>query len=140
MRSRNLLAAQGWQVTREFYYNDAGVQIINLALSVQSRARELLGETVDFPEAGYRGDYIVDIARDYLARRTVTARDGEPVTASGDVNDLDSIRRFAVVYLRNEQDADLAALGVAFDHYFLESSLYTDGKVDAAVKRWCNPA
>jgi arginyl-tRNA synthetase len=130
----NLLAAQGWQVTREFYYNDAGVQIITLALSVQARARELLGETVDFPAAGYRGDYIVDIARDYLARRTVTARDGEPVTASGDVNDLDSIRRFAVVYLRNEQDADLAALGVAFDHYFLESSLYTDGKVDAAAQ------
>jgi arginyl-tRNA synthetase len=130
----NLLTAQGWQVSREFYYNDAGVQIANLALSVQARARELLGETIEFPETGYRGDYIVDIARDFLAKRTVTARDGEPVTASGDPNDLEAVRHFAVVYLRNEQDADLAALGVSFDHYFLESSLYTDGKVEGTVK------
>ncbi len=130
----NLLTAQGWQVSREFYYNDAGVQIANLALSVQARARELLGETVEFPETGYRGDYIVDIARDFLAKKSVTARDGEPVTASGDPNDLDAVRHFAVVYLRNEQDADLAALGVSFDHYFLESSLYTDGKVEGTVK------
>jgi arginyl-tRNA synthetase len=130
----NLLAAQGWQVSREFYYNDAGVQIANLALSVQARARELLGESVEFPEAGYRGDYIVDIARDFLAKKAVKARDGEPVTASGDPNDLDAVRHFAVVYLRNEQDADLATLGVAFDNYFLESSLYSDGKIDATVK------
>ena len=130
----NLLTAQGWQVSREFYYNDAGVQIANLALSVQARARELLGETIEFPETGYRGDYIVDIARDFLAKKTATARDGEPVTANGDANDLDAVRHFAVVYLRNEQDADLAALGVSFDHYFLESSLYTDGKVEGTVK------
>ena len=130
----NLLTAQGWQVSREFYYNDAGVQIANLALSVQARARELLGETIEFPETGYRGDYIVDIARDFLAKKTVTARDGEPVTASGDPDDLEAVRHFAVVYLRNEQDADLAALGVGFDHYFLESSLYTDGKVEGTVK------
>jgi arginyl-tRNA synthetase len=130
----NLLAGQGWQVSREFYYNDAGVQIASLALSVQARARQLRGEAVDFPEVGYRGDYIVDIARDFLAGKTVTARDGEPVTASGDPADLDAVRRFAVVYLRNEQDADLAALGVSFDHYFLESSLYEGGKVDATVK------
>ena len=130
----NLLAAQGWQVAREFYYNDSGVQIANLALSVQARARELLGETVNFPDVGYRGDYIADIAREFLAKKTVTARDGQPVTASGDVSDLEAIRRFAIVYLRNEQDTDLAALGVTFDHYFLESSLYADGKVDAAVE------
>ncbi len=129
----NLLAAQGWQVAREYYYNDAGVQIANLALSVQTRARELRGEKIDFPETGYRGDYIVDIARDFLQKMTVTARDGQPVTASGDPDDLEAVRHFAVVYLRNEQDADLAALGVSFDHYFLESSLYTDGKVDATV-------
>ena len=129
----NLLAAQGWQVAREFYYNDAGVQIASLALSVQARARELRGDKVEFPEAGYRGDYIVDIARDFLQKRTVTARDGAPVTASGDPDDLDAVRHFAVVYLRHEQDADLAALGVSFDHYFLESSLYTGGKVEATV-------
>jgi arginyl-tRNA synthetase len=129
----NLLASQGWQVTREFYYNDAGVQISNLALSVQARARELRGETVEFPEAGYRGDYIVDIAREYLERKTVAARDGAPVTASGDADDLEAIRHFAVAYLRQEQDTDLAALGVEFDSYFLESSLYSEGKVESTV-------
>ena len=129
----NLLGAQGWHVTREFYYNDAGVQIANLALSVQARARELRGEAVGFPEAGYRGEYIVEIAREFLAKGTVAARDGEPVTASGDPEDIDAVRRFAVACLRNEQDRDLAALGVAFDNYYLESSLYLDGKVEAAV-------
>ncbi len=129
----NLLGAQGWQVSREFYYNDAGVQIANLALSVQARARELLGEAIEFPEAGYRGEYIVEIAREFLARATVPTRDGEPVTASGDPEDIDAVRRFAIACLRNEQDRDLAALGVAFDNYYLESSLYLDGKVEAAV-------
>jgi len=129
-----LLAAQGCDVTREFYYNDAGVQIHNLALSVQARARELSGQPVEFPEAGYRGEYIVDIAREFLARATQTARDGTPVHASGDVDDLENIRRFAVAYLRHEQDTDLAAFGVAFDHFYLESSLYADGRVESAVK------
>ena len=128
----NLLAAQGWQVTREFYYNDAGVQIATLARSVQARAKELQGAVAEFPETGYRGEYIAEIARDYLARATIE-RDGAAVTASGDVNDMDSIRHFAVATLRNEQDRDLAALGVHFDSYFLESSLYHDGKVSAAV-------
>ncbi|MGE5336951.1 MAG: arginine--tRNA ligase [Gemmatimonadota bacterium] len=130
----NLLATQGWDVTREFYYNDAGVQIDTLAKSVQARARELRGETVDPESIGYRGDYIVDIAREFLDRKTETARDGAPVQASGDVNDLDNIRHFAVAYLRHEQDMDLAAFGVTFDHFYLESSLYADGKVEAAVK------
>ncbi len=130
----NVLAAQGYEVTREFYYNDAGVQIDNLARSVQARAKELLGRAVEFPEAGYRGDYIIDIAREFLDKRTETARDGSPVTASGDVDDLDNLRRFAVAYLRHEQDEDLAAFGVRFDHFYLESSLYAEGKVEAAVR------
>jgi arginyl-tRNA synthetase len=129
-----LLAAQGWDVTREFYYNDAGVQIRNLALSVQARAKELCGQPVEFPQAGYRGEYIVDIARDFLARGTQTARDGTPVQASGDLDDLDNIRRFAVAYLRHEQDMDLEAFGVRFDHFYLESSLYAEGRVEAAVE------
>ena len=129
----NLLAAQGWQVAREFYYNDAGVQIGNLALSVQARARELRGEAIEFPDAGYRGEYIIEIAREFLARATVAARDGDPVTASGDPDDIDSVQHFAVAYLRNEQDRDLGTLGVSFDNYYLESSLYRDGKVEAAV-------
>jgi len=130
----NLLATQGWDVAREFYYNDAGVQIDALARSVQARARELRGEMVDPESIGYRGDYIIDIAREFLEQKTETARDGAPVHASGNVDDLDNIRHFAVAYLRHEQDMDLAAFGVTFDHFYLESSLYSDGKVDAAVQ------
>ena len=129
-----LLEAQGYQVQREFYYNDAGVQIATLANSVQARALGKNPGDADWPESAYNGDYIADIAADFMAKKTVSAANGEPVTASGDVNDTESIRRFAVTYLRHEQDLDLQAFGVRFDHYYLESSLYSDGKVDATVK------
>jgi arginyl-tRNA synthetase len=128
-----LFEAQGYTVQREFYYNDAGVQIATLASSVQARAKGSKPGDSDWPESAYNGDYIADIAADFIARKTVAAADGEPVTANGDVNDIESIRRFAVAYLRHEQDLDLQAFGVRFDHYYLESSLYTDGKVEAAV-------
>jgi arginyl-tRNA synthetase len=129
-----LFESQGHQVTREFYYNDAGVQIATLANSVQARARGFRPGDSEWPESAYNGDYIGDIAADFLARKTVAASDGEPATASGDTNDIESIRRFAVAYLRNEQDQDLQAFGVKFDNYYLESSLYADGKVEAAVQ------
>ncbi|KQV35463.1 arginine--tRNA ligase [Massilia sp. Root335] len=129
-----LFESQGHQVTREFYYNDAGVQILTLANSVQARARGLKPGDTEWPESAYNGDYIQDIADDFLAKKTVSASDGQPATASGDTNDIESIRRFAVTYLRNEQDQDLQAFGVKFDNYYLESSLYTDGKVEAAVQ------
>ncbi|WP_017429612.1 arginine--tRNA ligase [Vreelandella jeotgali] len=128
-----LLEATGFDVTREFYYNDAGVQIHNLALSVQARAKHLTPDDADWPADGYRGDYIARVADDYLAGHTVVADDRE-VTAGGDPDDLDAIRDFAVAWLRREQDLDLKAFGVAFDVYFLESSLYDSGKVDATVK------
>ena len=128
-----LLEAQGHEVLREFYYNDAGVQIATLASSVQARALGHKPGDAAWPESAYNGDYIADIATDFLARKTVSAANGEPVTASGDVHDIESIRRFAVTYLRREQDLDLQAFGVRFDNYYLESSLYSDGKVDAAV-------
>ena len=130
----SLLQVQGYDVTREFYYNDAGVQIGNLALSVQARAKGFKPGDAGWPEAAYNGDYIADIAADFLAKKTVAASDGAPVTASGDVDDIESIRRFAVTYLRREQDLDLQAFGVKFDNYYLESSLYTEGKVEAAVQ------
>jgi len=130
----SLFEAQGHQVTREFYYNDAGVQIATLATSVQARARGFKPGDAEWPESAYNGDYIQDIADDFLAKKTVSASDGEPATASGDVEDIESIRRFAVTYLRNEQDIDLQAFGVRFDNYYLESSLYADGKVDEAVQ------
>ena len=129
----NLMKSQGWNVCREFYYNDAGVQIQTLTTSVQLRAKEILGETIQFPENGYQGDYIRNIAEDFLAQKTITTREGETITASGDVNDEANIRVFSVGYLKNEQDSDLQALGVSFDNYFLESSLYTNGLVRRAV-------
>lgn len=128
----NLFATQGWQVTREFYYNDAGVQIHNLAISVQARAKGLTPESSDWPENAYNGEYIADIAKDFLSKQTVTA-DDRSYTASGDTNDLDSIRQFAVAYLRREQDQDLKAFAVHFDNYYLESSLYTSGRVENTV-------
>ena len=128
-----LLQSQGYDVTREFYYNDAGVQIATLATSVQARAKGFKPGDAGWPESAYNGDYIADIADDFKAKKTVAASDGEPATASGDVDDIESIRRFAVAYLRREQDLDLQAFGVRFDNYYLESSLYTEGKVAAAV-------
>lgn len=128
-----LLEAQGYAVLREFYYNDAGVQIATLAASVQARAQGKKPGDAAWPESAYNGDYIADIAADFLAKKTVSAANGEPVTGSGDLNDIESIRRFAVTYLRHEQDLDLQAFGVRFDNYYLESSLYTEGKVAATV-------
>ena len=130
----NLLEWQGWQVTREFYYNDAGVQIATLAASVQARLRGLKPGDPGWPESAYNGDYIADVAADFAARKTVHADDRE-FTASGHTEDLEGIRQFAVAYLRHEQDLDLKALGVRFDHYYLESSLYTSGRVEDTVKR-----
>jgi arginyl-tRNA synthetase len=119
----NLLHAQGALVHREFYYNDAGTQIQNLAISVRARAQEILGEHTTFPEDGYRGEYIRELAQRYLDE------------VGHDLGDIESIRRFAVAELRREQDRDLQAFGVAFDHYYLESSLYTEGRVEATVER-----
>jgi arginyl-tRNA synthetase len=130
----NLYEAQGWDVHREFYYNDAGVQIATLATSVQLRAKGVKPGDAAWPEAAYNGDYIQDIADAFLAKQTVKADDRE-FTASGDADDIDSIRMFAVAYLRHEQDLDLKAFEVRFDHYFLESGLYTSGKVEETVKR-----
>ncbi len=138
----NLLATQGQQVYREFYYNDAGVQIGTLAKSTQMRAQGIQPGDATWPtdpdnpesKAFYNGDYIQDIAVDFLAGKTVQS-DDRSCTASGDVNDLDGMREFAVAYLRREQDLDLKAFDVRFDNYYLESSLYTSGKVDAAVQK-----
>jgi len=130
----HLFDTQGWDVYREFYYNDAGVQIATLANSTQMRARGFKPGDAEWPEAAYNGDYIADIAADFLAQKTVRSDDRE-FTASGDVNDLDGMRLFAVAYLRHEQDLDLKAFDVRFDNYYLESSLYTSGKVDAVVQK-----
>ncbi len=130
----NLFETQGAQVTREFYYNDAGVQIATLTESVVARLNGHQPGDAQWPEKAYNGDYIADIAIDFLAQKTVSA-DDRSFTASGHVTDVDGIRQFAVAYLRREQDLDLQAFGVRFDTYFLESSLYSSGRVDDTVKR-----
>ena len=129
-----LLEATGWDVTREFYYNDAGQQINNLALSVQARCKGLTPDDASWPEDGYRGDYIIDLAESFMRGDTVSSED-QSFTGTKNADDIEGIRHFAVAYLRNEQDLDLKAFGVDFDVYFLESSLYTDGKVEAAVQK-----
>jgi arginyl-tRNA synthetase len=119
-----LLEWTGWKVSREFYYNDAGAQIANLTRSVQARIAEARTGVLAIPEGGYHGDYIREIALSYVAEHP-----DDP-----DGRDNDAVRRFAVAALRKEQDLDLQAFGVKFDHYFLESSLYTDGKVGSTVE------
>ncbi len=120
----SLLEWTGWDVTREYYYNDAGAQIENLALSTRARLREMAGEPLAIPDGGYHGEYIRELAAAY--------RREHPDDPRGDR--LDDVRRLAVRELRAEQDRDLRALGVAFDVYFLESSLYETGKVREVVE------
>jgi arginyl-tRNA synthetase len=134
----NLRASQGESVWREYYYNDAGVQIQTLANSTQLRARGFKPGDAEWPSGekapAYNGDYIAEIAEDFKAKKTVKSEDRE-VTATGDIEDIDAIREFAVAYLRREQDLDLQAFRVHFDQYYLESSLYTSGRVEAAVQK-----
>ncbi len=129
-----VLDATGWDVTREFYYNDAGVQISNLALSVQLRCLGIEPDDPRWPEGGYQGEYIKDVARAYLNQETVVAAD-QQTTACGDPQNIDDIRHFAVAWLRREQDLDLEAFDVKFDVYTLESALYSEGRVEAVVRK-----
>jgi len=132
-----LLDANGWDVTREFYYNDAGAQIDNLTFSVLARCKGIATDDARFPENGYRGEYIADIAAAFLAKQTVVADDMQ-VTASGDINDETAVRHFAVAYLRHEQDLDLTAFQIKFDVFSLESALYAEGKVEQTVQALIN--
>ena len=129
-----LLKATGWHVHSEFYYNDAGQQINNLALSVKARALGQTPDDAEWPEDGYRGEYITDLAQAYLNKETVSAAD-RSLSASGDPHNLEDIQEFAVAWLRREQDADLQAFAVQFDEYFLESSLYAGHDVETTVER-----
>ena len=132
-----LLDAAGWDVTAEFYYNDAGQQINNLAGSVQARCKGLGPDDDSWPEDGYRGSYISDVANAYMAKEKIDAED-KHVIGAGDPEDLQAIRDFAVAYLRREQDLDLKAFGVDFDVYYLESSLYEEGQVANTVQQLIN--
>ena len=127
-----IMQANGWDVTREFYYNDAGQQINNLALSVQSRIKGIKPDDTNFPEDGYRGEYILEIADAYSNLKTVEV-EGEIVKASGNHDDIENIKRFSVAFLRNEQNIDLAAFQTTFDVFTLESTFYQNKDVDKVL-------
>ena len=129
-----LLEANGWSVKREFYYNDAGAQIDTLVASVIARIKGLQPGNADWPEAAYNGDYIIDVAKAYMAGNSVDL-EGQIIAGQKNPEDIAAIRRFAVAYLRNEQNKDLAAFNVDFDIFFLESSLYADGNVQNTIAK-----
>jgi len=129
-----LLDNAGWSVHSEFYYNDAGQQISNLALSVKARLDGVEPGDANWPKDGYQGDYIREVARAYASFETVAAAD-RTISASGDTENLADIQAFSVAWLRREQDQDLRAFDVNFDCYFLESSLYTSNAVEDTVER-----
>ena len=128
-----IFSANGWRVTKEFYYNDAGAQINNLALSVQARLKNISPDDADFPEDGYRGDYIVDIAESYTQKHSITV-DGKIYKASGDIDDLKNIKEFSIAFLRNEQNQDLANFRTTFDVFTLESSFYENDQIKSVVQ------
>ncbi len=122
-----LLRATGWRVHREFYYNDAGNQMELLARSVRARYLQLLGVSAEVPEGGYQGEYVLELAREFKVGVGDLYKDDDGPAA------LEAFRRFAVKLLRAEQDRDLAAFHVHFDHHYLESSLYAEGRVEATI-------
>ena len=131
-----LFASQGHAVTREYYYNDAGVQILTLALSVEARLNGLVPGDAGWPESSYNGDYIAEIAAAFKEKQAIPAYGDTPemqVPSADEYGEFDAIRRYAVAYLRREQDLDLQAFGITFDNYYLESSLYADGRVERTV-------
>ena len=127
-----LLKFNGWDVTREFYYNDAGAQIDNLVKSVHARCHNIDPSNPQFPEDGYRGEYIVEIANAFLNKKSIEC-EGKTIQASGNHDDLESIRQFSVAYLRHEQDQDLNAFQIKFDVFTLESSFYQNGQIEKVV-------
>lgn len=128
-----LLQFNGWDVTREFYYNDAGAQIDNLTKSVHARCHNIDPSNPAFPEDGYRGEYIMDIANAFLLKSHIEC-EGNMIKASGNIDDLESIRQFSVAYLRHEQDQDLKAFQIKFDIFTLESSFYKEGHIEKVVE------
>jgi arginyl-tRNA synthetase len=134
----NILKTQGHKVYKEFYYNDAGVQIETLTNSVYMRAKGFSPTSPKWPQNAYNGEYITDIAHAFIHKKSVDVKDLGTITASGDIENLEDIRQFAVAYLRKEQDIDLKIFGVEFDNYYLESSLYKEGKVEQVVQKLCD--
>ncbi len=124
----SLLEWSGWRVHREFYFNDAGRQIMRLAESVRARYRQLLGHDDPVPEGGYHGGYVTEIASALLER------EGGRYEHDGGAAALEAMRGFAVGVLREEQERDLAAFNLHFDEYYSERSLYSDGRVEDTLR------
>lgn len=129
----NILSSQGYIVHREFYYNDIGSQIDNLAISVQARAKGLTPKDIGWPSLGYLGEYISDIAQAFMNRETIKYDTNKSITGTADIDDINSIRCFSIIYIRNEQNIDLEMLGVDFDQFYLESSLYKNNYLEDTV-------
>ncbi|UOF94152.1 MAG: arginine--tRNA ligase [Bordetella sp.] len=130
----NLYKAIGWDVTKEFYFNDSGNQIYKLAKSVQARAKGIMPDSDDYPLDGYKGNYINDIAIDFMNKKTIEINNGSIVSSTGNIEDLNNIQEFSVAYMRHEQDQDLKNFGIIFDNYYMESDLYSVGYVEKTVQ------
>jgi arginyl-tRNA synthetase len=146
----NLLEAAGYSVAREYYVNDAGRQMDILGVSVYLRWLEALGRSFDFPEGGYRGDYIRDIAGEIEAEGVAVLDDLFDELPDGDKDEVidelirrarhglgpdtfGHIRQQALESIRADIEEDLAEFGVTFDRWFSEQSLTTEGRIDAAL-------
>jgi arginyl-tRNA synthetase len=146
----NLLEAAGYPLEREYYVNDAGRQMDILGLSVYLRWLEALDQSIDFPDGGYRGDYIRDIAGEIEAEGVAVLDSLFDDLPDGDKDEVideligrakrklgddtfSHIRQQALESIRADIEEDLAEFGVTFDRWFSEQSLTTEGRIDAAL-------
>jgi arginyl-tRNA synthetase len=119
-----LLEATGYQVTREYYFNNAGLQMKKLAQSVFLRYREIMGAKIDFPEDLYQGEYIRDIAGNCRKEK------GDSLTEA----DLEYFKQSAVAVIFEEIKATLKRMGIVFDVYYNESDLYQSGEIESTLQ------
>lgn len=122
-----LLEWTGHQVTREFYVNDAGVQIQRLGESLWARVQQRAGNTANIPEGGYHGDYLLENAD------TLLSEEGKSFAGLEAAEGIRRSRERGVALQRAEQDRDLAAFGVHFDVISSESALYENGAVERTL-------
>lgn len=121
----NLLQAIGYEVTREYYFNNAGRQMRILANSVRLRYLELLGHTIDFPDDHYRGEYIIDIARILVERYNDSLVDSD---------DLTIYKETAEKAIFENIKSTISRLGFAFDIFSNENTLYENGSIDEVIR------
>ena len=123
----NVLEAAGYEVQREFYVNDAGTQFGLFIDSLYARYAELLGRSVPFPDDGYRGDYLVEYAR------TVVDEYGDGFLNVDKADALLDLREIGRSIVLAEYETELGRIGVTFDRWFSEQSLYDAGLVERAL-------